>query len=96
MKFEPWVAVSEKRNLSMPGFSSFSESFSSMSVFMGLFLALDIGWTLLALGIVGSSVALVVVCGVLSCWGVFFVDVVCILFILDPGLLGPRIQDVGG
>ena len=85
----------EKRNLGMPGFSSFSESFSSMSVFMGLSSALDIGWTLLALGMVESSVASVVVCGVLSCWGVFFVDVVCILFILDPGLLGPRIWDVG-
>ena len=86
----------EKRNLGMPGFFSFSELSSSMSVFMRLFLALDVGWTLLALGVVGSSVASVVVYGVLSCWGVFFVDVVCILFILDPGLLGPGIQDVGG
>ena len=88
MKSEPWVAVPEKRNLGMPGFSSFSESSLSMSVFMGLSLALDVGRTLLALGVVGSSVASVVVCGLLSCWGVFFVDVVCILFILDPGLLG--------
>ena len=63
-----------------------------MSVFMRLSSALDVGWTLLVLGVVGSSVASVVVCGVLSCWGVFFVDVVCIL---DPGLLGPGIQDVG-
>ena len=96
MESEPWVAVPEKRNLGMPGFSSFSESSSSMSVFMGLSSALDVGRTLLALGVVGSSVASVVVCGVLSCWGVFFVDVVCILFILDPGLLGPGIRDVGG
>jgi len=65
MESEPWVTVSKKRNLGIPGFSSFSELSLSMSVFMGLFSALDVGQTLLALGVVESSVASVVVCGVL-------------------------------
>ena len=78
----------------MPGFFSFSELSLFISVFMGLFSALDVRQTLLALGVVGSLVTLVVVCELLSCWGVFFVDVVCIRFILDPGLLGPGMWDI--
>ena len=96
MESELWVTGPEKRELGTPGFSSFSELSSSISVSMGLSSALDTGWTLLAFRVVGSSVVSGVVWGLLSCWDVFMVDVVCILFILDPGLLGPGMRDVCG
>jgi len=86
------VVELENRKLGMPGVSSVSELSSSV----WRFSALKVEQTLLALGVVGSSVGSGESWGLSSYWG-FFLVVVCTLFILDPGLLGPGIQvpDIG-